>query len=97
MLPVWSSGTIGLKDANDVVNWDAQDAIFKAKDLGNNWNVIWGADQHTSIYQLDTPTYINTQGTGKSASSTYTITLPKNQEKNFLSSSQDQKTVRRMP
>ena len=81
LLPVWSSGTIGLKDANDVVNWDAQDAIFKAKDLGNNWNVIWGADQHTSIYQLDTPTYINTQGTGKSASSTYTITLPKNQEK----------------
>ena len=81
LLPVWSSGTIGLKDANDVVNWDAQDAIFKAKDLGNNWNVIWGADQHTSIYQLDAPTYINTQGTGKSASSTYTITLPKNQEK----------------
>ena len=36
LLPVWSSGTIGLKDANDVVNWDAQDAIFKAKDLGNN-------------------------------------------------------------
>lgn len=59
--------------------------------------MIWGADQHTSIYQLDAPTYINTQGTGKSASSTYTITLPKNQEKNFLSSLQDQKRVRRMP
>ena len=38
---------------------------------------------HLDVYkrQLDAPTYINTQGTGKSASSTYTITLPKNQEK----------------
>lgn len=74
--PVWSSEQIGLNNASDTVRWDAQEALFKANDLENNWNVVWGADQYTNTCQLDIPTYIHTQGSGKSASSTYTITLP---------------------
>lgn len=79
--PVWSSEQIGINDACDTVKWDVQEALFKANDLENNWNVVWGSDQHTATFQLDIPTYINTRGLGKSASSTYTITLPKKGKK----------------
>lgn len=79
--PVWSSDQIGLKNAGDTILWDTQQSVFKARDLENTWYTVWGTDEKTSGYQFDVPTYINTLGPGKSASSTHELTLPKGKKR----------------
>lgn len=78
--PVWSSEQIGLRNAGDTIIWDDQQAVFKARDLGNNWNAVWGTTDKPSGYDFDVPTYVNTAGSGKSASSSYRLTLAKGEK-----------------
>lgn len=75
--PVWSSEQIGLQDQRDTIIWDTQESVFKARDLGNSWNVVWGTTEKPTKYDFDTPTYIQTSGLGRSASSSYKLILPK--------------------
>ena len=76
LLPVWSSDQIGLTDGEDALRWDAEGSFFEAKDGKNDWYAAWGADRPADTYRMDAPTYIATQGLGKSGSASYTLTLP---------------------
>ena len=81
--PVWSSDQIDIMDAADTIEWDATTSLFKAHDLEHEWNTVWGSTEAAVANHQDVPTYIQTAGKGKSASSSYQINLPKGESKDL--------------
>lgn len=73
--PGWYSDRLGIRDAEDVVDWRSKDGIFIARDIDNPWFCVWGATPSAQAQRIDRPLPMRTNGRGVTAASGYTVTI----------------------
>jgi glycogen debranching enzyme len=73
--PGWYADRLGIRDAQDVVDWRASDGIFIARDSGNPWFCVWGAVPRAHARRIEQPDPIPTNGRGVTAASSHTVTV----------------------
>lgn len=73
--PGWYSDRLGIKDGEDVVDWQWKDGIFIARDIDNPWFCVWGATPSVDAQRIDHPRPIRTSGRGVTAASRYTVSI----------------------
>ncbi|SKD00873.1 Protein of unknown function, DUF608 [Chitinophaga ginsengisegetis] len=78
--PVWFSKETGVNDASDVVEWNAVQSTFTARDEQHPWHIKWGASQPAVEHLVGDKVFLPEQtiGNGAAASLTYKIALPAN-------------------
>lgn len=81
LMPVWLGDRAGLIDNVDNLVFDAQRQAWRGKDEGNEWYVLFGANQTASHSQGDLSLCnFFPQGNGKSAKLSYKMELSANEE-----------------
>ena len=73
--PGWYADRLGIRDGEDVVDWDPKDRIFIARDLDNPWFCVWGAVPSADARRAEHPHPIQTHGRGVTAASEHTVTV----------------------
>ena len=73
--PGWYADRLGIRDAQDAVEWRANDGIFIARDADNPWFCVWGALPAAQARRIEHPDPIPTNGLGVTAASSYAVTV----------------------
>lgn len=76
LFPVWPGKERGMQDGEDRLEWDAEQALYKAQDSVHPWFVVWGADAPAIAHELQADMPHPTQGLGCSGAMTHEISLP---------------------
>jgi glycogen debranching enzyme len=74
--PVWFSDRLGITDRRDTVSWEPTNRLFVARDTGHPWYCVWGATGSAEARAVADPPLIRTSGTGVTAASRYTLSVP---------------------
>lgn len=81
LFPVWPGKELGIQDGEDRLEWDADQALYKAQDSMHPWFVVWGANTPVISHELQAEIPHPTQGLGNSGSMTHEISLLAGEER----------------
>ncbi len=73
--PGWYADHLGIRDAQDLVDWRENDGVFIARDADNPWFCVWGAVPPANAQRIEHSDPIATGGYGVTAAAIYTVTV----------------------